>query len=156
MPQNITNPREACDYIYSIGFDIKNTFAAIAANDKTVALSAHHMICDGGLLVEAFDKLLIDDQCQFKSKVPLTVCDIFSTQLSNLKKDEIEEAKHSLDNITTIRCSKNYQELQKKPGIKSICTHISDESPTKDFQFHKAKINLTDLYMTSFLLSIRS
>lgn len=156
IPKSVKNVRDACNFVNSIRFDINKTLSVIAANDNTVAISAHHMICDGGLIVEAFDKLLLDEPCKLISKIPLTVCDMFSNELKNLSKDEIIKANHSLDNITKIKWSKNYEELKKQPGIQSICRHIEDESPATDFQFYKSKMNLTDSYMTSYLLAIMS
>lgn len=156
IPKNVQNVRDACNFVNSINYDINDTMSVIAANDRTVAISAHHIICDGGLLVDAFDNLLSDNPFHLKSKLPLNVCDMFSKELLNLPKNEIEKASHSLDGITTIRWSNNFKELQKKPGIQSICNHIEDESPATDFQFHKSKMSLTDTYMTSFLMAIQS
>lgn len=81
---------------------------------------------------------------------------MFSKEMTSLSKNDIEKAKHSMDYITKIKWSDNYHDLKKKLGIQSICKHISDESPSTDFQFYKSKMNLTDSYMTSFLIAIQS
>ena len=124
IPKNIQKVHDACNYVSSIQYDINKTMSVIAANDNIVAISAHHMICDGGLLVEAFDKLLVDHfRFKFMSKTPLNVCDMFSKEMTSLSKNDIEKAKHSMDYITKIKWSDNYHDLKKKLGIQSICKH---------------------------------
>lgn len=156
IPQTIKTARDACNFIDSIKYDVKDIFSAIAANDKMVAISAHHMLCDGGLLLEAFDNLLVNEPCQLKSKIPLTVCDMFPNELSNVSDDDIKKVNYSMDNVTKLQWSKNYEELRKIPGIELKCNHIDEETPAKEFQFQRSKINLTDLYMSSYLISILS
>lgn len=156
IPQTVKTARDACNFADSIKYDVKDTFSAIAANDKMVAISAHHMLCDGGLLMEAFDQLLSDDPVQLKTKIPLSVSEMFPKELSKVTADDIKKINYSFDNVTTLRWSQNYEELQKIPGIETKCNHIDDESPITDFHFKQSKINLTDLYMSSYLLSIVS
>lgn len=156
IPKTVKTPREACNFANSIQFDVKDTFSAIAVNDNMVAISSHHMLCDGGLIAELFDKLLLDEPMKLKSQIPYTVCDMFPEKLSNVTDDDIKKVNYSMDNITKLRWSKNYEELRKNPENQSKCNHIDDESPITDFQFQKSNINLTDLYMTSYLISILS
>lgn len=156
IPQNVRGPRQACNFIDSIKYDLKNTFSVIAANDKTVAVSVSHIISDGGFFIDLFEKLLMDNTGNLKSLLPLTTIDVLPDELSRIPKQYIEEASHAFDNMTKFKYSKNYKELQKIPGIKLMSKHYNDESPVTDFQFYKEKMNLHDLCMTSYLISILS
>lgn len=150
IPQKVRGPKQACDFIDSIKYDFKNTFYVIAANDKTVAVSVSRIISDGSFFIDLFEKLLMDNPGNLKSLLPLTTIDVLPDELSRISKQYIEEASHAFDNMTKFKYSKNYKELQKIPGIKSMSKHYDDESHVIDFQFYKEKMNLHDLCMTSY------
>ena len=59
--------------------------------------------------------------------------------------------------LTALKWSDDYLELQKKFNDKVKCKYYPVEMPVKETQFYKSKgVKLTDLYMTSFALSIMS
>ena len=156
IPKNIQNTREACEYVDSINFNYKDTFSIIAANDKMVAFSVGHLICDGGFFIEIFDKLLLDEPIPLKSRFPLTTNDTFPEELSKITNEEVSQHQQWMTKLTPLRWSHNYKELQKKVQEDTKCKYYPIEIPAKDTQFIKSKMNLTDLYMTSFALSIMS
>lgn len=156
IPKNITTAREACDFIQKIEYDYKDTLSIIGANDKTVAVSVSHSICDAGFFSEIISRLLHDIQYNIPSPIPIPTDEIFSNELAKITNKDIEIANSTMNNLTTLRWSKNYQDLQtkNKPGMPSIIH--TDESLLTDFQFTKSKVNATDLYMVNSLLSIMS
>lgn len=154
IPKNIKNVRQACEYVDSINFNYKDTFSIIAANENTVAINVGHLICDGGFFIEIFDKLLLDEPPPMKSYFPITTNDTFPEELSKITKEDVQMHQEWMSKLTPLRWSKNYKELQKKVDNDTKCKYYPIEIPAKDTQFFKSKMNLTDLYMTSFALSI--
>lgn len=155
IPRTVKTVRDACNYVDSLQIDVKNTFATVAVNDKTVAISAHHMLCDGGLMAEAFENLLVEEPCKLTSRIPLTAFDVFKKEISGVTEDKIKDVNISMDKITRLRWSPNYEELRKNPTNLLKCIHIDDECPFSEFR-QLNKMNLTDLYMSSYLVSIVS
>lgn len=154
IPKNVTTPREACSFIEKINFNYKDTLSIIGANDKTVAVSVSHVICDAGFLSDIYNKLLLDIQYKISSPIPVSTSDTFPAELEKITRSDIENVNKIMNDLTTLRWSPNYQELQakNKPGIPSRMH--TDESPISDFQLSKSDVNMTDLYMANSLLSI--
>lgn len=156
IPANITTPREACNYIEKINYDYEDSLSIIGANDKTVAVSVSHAICDAGFFSDIYNKLLLDIQYNISSPIPISTKDTFPQELSKITENDIKNANKTMNDLTTVRWSPNYQELQNKnkPGIPSRMH--TDESPINTFECTKSKRNITDLFMANSLLSIMS
>ena len=80
LPSGIKSAREACEYVDSIQFDYSDTFSVIAANDKTVAVSVCHMVCDGGFFRSIYSKLLDQNYYEIKPQTPIVVTDFFQKE----------------------------------------------------------------------------
>lgn len=156
LPSNIDNPREACDFINTIKFDFRDTFSVIAANDKTVAVTVSHMVCDGGFFKDIYSKLLDTKPYQLIPHVPIVGADCFKTELNNVTRKDIEKYHQGLHQLTSYKWSKNHEQLNTKANQILPCKYHVDESPVEEFQFFKSKVNLTDLYNFSFAMSIMS
>lgn len=154
IPRTVRNTKEACNFVDSINYDFKDTFSIIAANESIVSISVSHLICDGGFFIDIFDKLLLEKPYQMTSKFPITTSDTFLHELSKVTKKDIKKHQETNNMLTSLRWSKNYEELQKKVDKNTKCNYIAYEIPAKESQFYKSKMNLTDLYMTSLSLSI--
>lgn len=157
IPKSVKSVKDACNFMDSVNYDYRDKFAIIGANDDTVAISVSHLICDGGFFVNIYDKLLLDEPIKMKSIFPITTNETFPEELSKVESKDIVEHQNWFKKLTALKYSDNYLELQKKFGDNVKCKYYPVEIPVKDTQFYKAKgLKLTDLYMTSFALSIMS
>ena len=115
------------------------------------------MVCDGGFFKNVYNKLLIKDQSyQIKPQTPLIATDFFQPRIKKVTKQDIKHQHKLLDSITSQERSKNHKIHNNDLNKNKKCKYYIDESPIKDFNFHKSKIKLTDLYIFSFALSILS
>lgn len=156
FPKNIKNTRDACNFVDSINYDFKDTFSVIAANENIVSISVSHLICDGGFFIDIFDKLLLDEPYHMKSIFPITTSDTFKQELLKVTRKDIIKHQKTNKELTSLRWSTNYKELQKEVNNDTKCKYIAYEMPAKESQLFKSKMNLTDLYMTSLSLSFMS
>lgn len=154
IPSGIKNPKEACNFVDSIKFDYNNTFSVIAANEKFVAVSVSHMVCDGGFFKDIYGKLLDDNSYSLKPHVPMVATDFFQSELAKITQQDIKNDHELMGQVTTLNWGNNYKQLYTEENQNLKCNYYVDESPVEDFQFHKSKVNLNDLYTFSLALSI--
>lgn len=152
LPRGIRTCESACNYV-EVHYKIKSTdpLCKIAVNDNIVAVSALHMLYDGGFFINLFPKLTekIDDQNYLNfsklRKVPYTPYELFPRKFSQSMTKLIEKHYDDLQRLPHVKVS---SQLDDNVDSECYITSHSFECPAKEYQFLTNKMSLTDMYWT--------
>lgn len=151
LPKTIRSCEEACNYVdIHNKIDLTKYLCKISANDNIVAISATHMLYDGGFFIDLFPKLTkdIDDENYLKfsmpRKVPYTPNEIFPNEFtSNRNMDELIH--RHFDDLYHLRLR---SKIDQGTDPECYITSHSYEFPASDYQFLRNGMSLTDMYWT--------
>lgn len=159
LPKNIRTCKDAANYVdLHLKVNLNETLCKIAANENIVAISATHMIYDGGFFIDLFPKLLNekDDEnyLNFSNprKVPFTPKEIFPNEFQ--RKNMKELIKRNFDDLLHIPHVR--YSAYRDPDVNNdsyIISH-SHECPASEYQFLENKMGLTDMYWTIIPLCV--
>ena len=151
IPSFIKNVHDAANFIdKQIPLDYNKEMASIAIDDHRIAISASHMLCDGGLFVTIFKRLMSGVPLPHEAHTvfPHKVEEIFAKELANADEFKVKLHSDSVNSLATANWS--YKPINDQ---EMYCRDVTYETEAKDLRFTKDKFGLTDSLWTSLALA---
>ena len=108
IPSFIKNVHDAANFIdKQIPLDYNKEMASIAIDDHRIAISASHMLCDGGLFVTIFKRLMSGVPLPHEAHTvfPHKVEEIFAKELANADEFKVKLHSDSVNSLATANWS---------------------------------------------------
>ncbi|OHT08176.1 hypothetical protein TRFO_23382 [Tritrichomonas foetus] len=142
LPNNIKDCKSACDWIYENRQLESVGMATLAHNNEYIALTANHMIGDGGLLKSVIDLLQNQTQLKYSSPLPIAPDEAMYEDLVNLDKNVLSVYPEQLTNVVS--------KFKPSEKIGEECRYALDQIDVNKL----TEGNLTDKLWTALLLSM--